>query len=533
MGDASNQGYTPRAPIYQSEGFTKAEQALKEWCNKTFLSLWSYSNVYRKEKNGNKEVCDLLVVFGDHIILFSDKSPANQPVFPERPDKDKPNVAWERWFRNSILKSARQVCGAEKTIRQREQLFLDPACTQPFPLDLPDPATAKFHRILIAHGILETCRKQTGGSGSLFLKPWESNPAPFTIGKIAVSNCTPDVYFHVFDDHSLPIVMEELDTVTDFVAYLSKKEQLIQHGRLHSATVEENLLAYYLQHYNSQAEHDFPEPENWGTLPIEEGSWEQFANSSRRKEQLKANEESKVWDTFIEAFNRSIFAGEYYFYSSDPTTIIKAEKVVPEPVLRLLAGESRAWRRSLVWMLEDAVRKTPPGGSKYRFIHPKPYDLPEFKNPSIHQRTIDDPCYVYVVRSQQPSVQTSRETWDEWLKLYSLGMKQVYPAAQDIIALAVSKDEQTKTYRIEGSVYLNARNWTKKQEAYIQHLLKTSPVLKNLRAQLTFEKEYPEGSPSLQRPIPVEIPRPRIKGSGRNKPCFCGSGKKYKHCHGL
>ncbi|MBP6978557.1 MAG: SEC-C domain-containing protein, partial [Lentimicrobiaceae bacterium] len=31
-----------------------------------------------------------------------------------------------------------------------------------------------------------------------------------------------------------------------------------------------------------------------------------------------------------------------------------------------------------------------------------------------------------------------------------------------------------------------------------------------------------------QRPMPVKVE----KKVGRNDPCPCGSGKKYKHCHG-
>ncbi len=31
-----------------------------------------------------------------------------------------------------------------------------------------------------------------------------------------------------------------------------------------------------------------------------------------------------------------------------------------------------------------------------------------------------------------------------------------------------------------------------------------------------------------QRTEPVHVE----KRPGRNEPCFCGSGKKYKHCHG-
>ncbi len=28
------------------------------------------------------------------------------------------------------------------------------------------------------------------------------------------------------------------------------------------------------------------------------------------------------------------------------------------------------------------------------------------------------------------------------------------------------------------------------------------------------------------------ISKPQTKKMGRNEPCFCGSGKKFKHCHG-
>ncbi|MDH5493392.1 MAG: SEC-C metal-binding domain-containing protein [Myxococcales bacterium] len=37
----------------------------------------------------------------------------------------------------------------------------------------------------------------------------------------------------------------------------------------------------------------------------------------------------------------------------------------------------------------------------------------------------------------------------------------------------------------------------------------------------------PEGQPA-QPPVTVRRDRPKI---GRNDPCYCGSGKKYKQCH--
>ena len=62
--------------ISRADGITDSERYLKKLCERTFLSLWSYPNVYRDQggaaKGDGKEVCDLLVVFENHIIMFSD-----------------------------------------------------------------------------------------------------------------------------------------------------------------------------------------------------------------------------------------------------------------------------------------------------------------------------------------------------------------------------------------------------------------------------------------------------------------------------
>jgi hypothetical protein len=38
-------------------------------------------------------------------------------------------------------------------------------------------------------------------------------------------------------------------------------------------------------------------------------------------------------------------------------------------------------------------------------------------------------------------------------------------------------------------------------------------------------------TPKTALPRSVEMPRRRVTRVGRNKPCPCGSGKKYKDCH--
>ena len=44
------------------------------------------------------------------------------------------------------------------------------------------------------------------------------------------------------------------------------------------------------------------------------------------------------------------------------------------------------------------------------------------------------------------------------------------------------------------------------------------------------EAEEQVGEPAETKMIPIKNELPKI---GRNDPCPCGSGKKYKQCHGL
>jgi len=56
-----------------------------------------------------------------------------------------------------------------------------------------------------------------------------------------------------------------------------------------------------------------------------------------------------------------------------------------------------------------------------------------------------------------------------------------------------------------------------------------APVLETLAWKKKREKEIRFSSSSTSGPVRVAAPREKI---GRNDPCYCGSGKKYKKCHG-
>ena len=61
--------------------------------------------------------------------------------------------------------------------------------------------------------------------------------------------------------------MGELDTISDFTGYLSKKERLIRIGRLFIAAGEEELVAEFMVRMNANGEHGFVKPggSEWST----------------------------------------------------------------------------------------------------------------------------------------------------------------------------------------------------------------------------------------------------------------------------
>src|SRR5687767_2959394 len=110
MGEAEypNQAHTP---IVRARGTTTTERYLRQLCDRSFLSLWSYANLYREQgqkgtQREGKELCDLLVVFDNDIIIFSDKA-------CEFPNTGNIEVNWHRWFRRAVLQGADQIWGAE------------------------------------------------------------------------------------------------------------------------------------------------------------------------------------------------------------------------------------------------------------------------------------------------------------------------------------------------------------------------------------------------------------------------------------
>jgi SEC-C motif len=492
--------------INPAEGVTASERYLGELCKRSFLSLWSYPGIYRDQgrlvsAGDGKEVCDLLIVFENHIIIFSDK----HCQFPNSGDLQKD---WGRWYRRAIRDSAKQVWGAERWIKQfPDCLFLDRECKVRFPIPLPDPSNAIFHRIVVAHDASRRFRELFGGSGSLMIASDVVGDAhldmPFMIGQVDPVRG----YVHVFDDTALEIVMSTLDTITDFTGYLTKKEQFLTGNIRVAAAGEEELLAVYLRKLSASGEHDFVIDGNYDNVVFDEGMWKAFQNRPERLAQIESDKISYAWDDLIEKFAFHFMTGTQYFTSGKQVN-------EQEIMFRFLAREPRIRRRVLSESLHEVLERS---------IHSKRVLEARVMPPSGP----GDPHYVFLFLRRKEGITDDqyRTVRMNLLADYCAVTKLRFPQAVHIIGIA--SEAGLPPQRSEDLIYLDASKWGPKDEARAEGIQKEMGILRKVTRGGIRTYEYPvdrDGKPRKPAP-PRNLP-------SRNSPCPCGSRKRFKRCHG-
>lgn len=350
--------------INRGKGVTESERYLASLADKTFLDLWSYPNTFndnRGHKTGDgKEICDLLVVFGDDVLIFSDKA----IEWKEHPD---PIVSWKRWYKRAVQKSVSQIRGADRWLREHpDRVFIDQACLHPLPLELPSAERRRVHGIAVALGAEQAGKEYFGGKdGSFVIAPEIKGEAhapvdstlcqPFFIGDV-----DPDGPFvHVFDQRGLDLVMTELDTVSDFVRYLNLRSEAIRSGKIILASNEADLLAFYLQNEDEHGKHVFSVKDEAPDTAyvIEEGLYDQLQLRSEYVAKKEADRISSAWDKLIGLFTKTVLEGTAISRPGMEATVGNVEQA-----LRIMAAEDRTRRRLLSEVFIGALEsssKTP------------------------------------------------------------------------------------------------------------------------------------------------------------------------------
>jgi hypothetical protein len=469
--------------INKGEGFTTSERYLANLCEKSFLSLWSYPSIFRDQgKSGNasssdgKEVTDSIVIFGDHVIIFSDKD-------CQFIDYGDPILNWKRWYKKAILKSAEQVWGAERWIKNHpDRLFIDNKCQHKLPFEVPTADKINVHRIVVAHNISDECKRVNNGSGSLRIdtaivgKAHFENQNGLEVQSCAIGMVDPTRgYVHVLDDVTLEILLNNLDTITDFIQYLERKEKLVLQRSIRViAAGEEDILAYYLKDIDEEGKHEFILQPNIDTFHLQEGIWEEFSKSRQFTRQQEEDERSYAWDRLIE-FVSEHFTRNTLYFSTDPS--FKST----EFQLRTLAQESRLGRRILADALFGLASKSAKELAPYHIRV-----LDSDTSPKI--------CYVFFLLdfTLAPDYTTYRDMRRRFIETVCRIVKLRYVGDKEtIVGIGTEGGGTQKIHSFDVLTY-NALSWEEGEKEHAIDLFNRSPFLKNAHMYYGRDHEYPE-----------------------------------------
>lgn len=436
-----------------SEGTTESERVLVRLARKTFLSLWSYPNVFSDEgkshgKGDGKELVDLLVVFGNDVLLFSDKS----CEFQNNTDI---KVAWPRWYKRAILKSAKQLVGAESFLRRfPERIFIDKSCRTKFPVPLPNPSSARYYLIAVTRGGHEAASRYFGGgsSGSLMLNSSldgrDHFDRPFEIG----FPLGPDKFIHVLDEMTVDALLEELDTAPDFIDYLACKERYLKSAKIVHVAGEEELLARYMCSLKD-GRHHLPEiPPDTEFVVHPEGDWEFYRASPQWDAKRKADEISYMWDGLIDHQASFVRAGTAIGLPEAPP-----ESIDHERILRAFAAEPRLARRQLASHLRFALSKSE-SGKKFARISLSGDNLSR--------------AYVFltVPRPADDNYEVYREKRSSALFAYCHGVKLRFPQVTE--AIGIASEPFTETMASQDFLYADlSEDLSPDESATLEELL--------------------------------------------------------------
>ena len=455
----------------KSQGITPSEQYLSRLCERSFLSLWSYPNLYSEK---GKELCDLLVICGDDLIIFSDKNCG----FPNTGNL---TLDWSRWFRKAVSKSASQVWGAEKQLKKfPKNVFLDDLCTKPLPIPIELSPKIKFHLVAVAHGASQECIKERGGIGTLMfhneIKEVGNHKLPFTIGDLDPLR----TFVHVLDDTGLDIVMDNLTTISDFTNYLSKRELFCRSSLKTYFPGEEDLLGFYLLNWDNEVigASEFKISETLSddlVNQIPSDYWNDLQENPQWIEKLKADNVSYFWDELISNVSRHAINGTLRDASSDAFSDT-------EKILRFLAVESRFSRRMLSDGFIEAIRTTDEDKLRIRLIQPNEI----LKTPGLF--------YVFLLYPKSGDYDSNNEKYraerSEYLFDICLIARLKFPEAKHI--LGIGKTSGIHNFnKSEDMFYFDCSLWDEELEKHAKSRQKDLNVFVSPKYTASTINKYP------------------------------------------
>ena len=390
------------------QGLTPSEKFVTSLCQRSFLKLWTHPNP--KGKN-NKELCDCLVVCGEHIVIISVKENEYKDIGD--------NTGWERWQKVAIEKSASQIWGAERWLATVDRFSRhdDRVVT------LPEKSKRRYHRISVSLGAQGHVPLKWGDLGNGFV--------------------------HLFDEYSVGVVFELLNTITDFIEYLQAAEELVSKAKLiFAGGGVEDLVALYIGHGRSFSFEDGSQPD---LIILNDDLWKGFSESDEYKAIQEDLKESYFWDALVEHYTDDLLTDGMFDMQSQEVT-------EDQHALVTMALQPRLYRAELSRALKEFL------------------DKPELKVGSRAAHGHGETAFVFLIGKSSDREQRLKE-----LALRCLVVRGRVPGVNTVVGIATDRPGVPSEVGYSTDlVYIHLPEWTEDREHQVSGIQADLGYFRNL-----------------------------------------------------
>jgi hypothetical protein len=321
--------------------------------------------------------------------------------------------------------ACKQIYGAERWIRSTQNVIRkDGELGLPFPRG----SQQRIHRIVVALG--------------------SKGKVPIKFGDFGKG------FVHVFDEVSFNIIMDELDTISDFVTYLINKENLYKTGiETVLQGAEEDLLALYLHNGRKF-------PTEYDQLILDDTLWAGLIKKKEYKAKKIVDKDSYIWDRLIEILSEDILHGHLEFGSSLTET---------EIAIRTLAQENRFSRRVL--------------GKSYKEFT----ELSSLKKiRSRMKHSLSNVVYVFLAVPREER----RQFRVQELGLRCFVARGLNKDCKTVVGIATERYEPNKGFSLD-LIYLHKELWITEDQNHLEEIQKELGYFKSPLQKSVHEDEYP------------------------------------------
>ncbi|GEM_PF-1283200 len=259
----------------------KSENIVHQICEKIFLSDFVVPNPkYKKSNNQEKEIADTLILFDTHLIGLQTKSKTETKKISEKNDADIGRIL------KQIASGVKQLKSIKAAIKAHEKL------TVKNKINIEITFNTNTVQNITGIMILDLLGEEQ----------FDDNEKTEILGGFERHFGIP---VHIFLRSDLELISTEIDTPTDFIQYLEKREKLYDRGILMPTVSERDFLAVYKLQPELIEEILSGKADG---VAIAEGHWDMYTTKYQelRNERTKLNHESYFVDHIIREMHKTI-----------------------------------------------------------------------------------------------------------------------------------------------------------------------------------------------------------------------------------